>query len=121
MPLLVANERIILSTPIMVKPSNNVPLPAFLMPSSKRRQLIMTDLPRLLCVKEDAETGEAKIKYEFAFFSHPRSKRGHAAKSNGGGGKNQSPEQSINYILDVQEKSSKVFVVQTVSIDAGPT
>lgn len=114
MPLLVANERIVISTPILVKPSNNVPLPAFLLPSSKRRQLIMTDLPRLLCVKEDPETGEAKIKYEFAFFSHPRA-RAASVRSNGSGGKGHTPEQSINYILEIQERGSKVFIVQTVS------
>lgn len=110
-----ANERIVLSTTMMVKPTNAVPLPSFLLPSSKRRQLIMTDLPRLLAVKDDTETGEPKIKTEFEFLSHPIPGRMRAVASNQSG-RMEKEESSINYILEVQEKGSKVFVLQTVSL-----
>lgn len=114
MPLLVANERIVLSTTMSVKPTNAVPLPSFLLPSAKRRQLIMTDLPRLLVVKDDTETGEPKVKIEFEFLAHPVPGRTRTAAGDAGG--RDKEESSINYILEVQEKGSKVFVLQTVRI-----
>lgn len=96
-----------------VKPTNAVPLPSFLLPSAKRRQLIMTDLPRLLAVKDDPETGEPRIKTEFEFLAHPIPGRMRAVASNQSS--REKEESSINYILEVQEKGSKVFVLQTVS------
>ena len=51
--LLLANENITFTSPISVKTTS---LPAFLSPASKRRQLILTDLPRLITVKEENRT-----------------------------------------------------------------
>jgi 3-phosphoinositide dependent protein kinase-1 len=113
MPLLVANERIVLSTPMSVKHTNAVPLPSFLLPSAKRRQLIMTDLPRLLAVKDDPETGEPRVKTEFQFISHPIPSHSKAAVYNHGG--RDRDESAIQYILEIQEKGSKVFLLQSVS------
>lgn len=111
---MVANERIVLSTPIMTKANNNVP--SFLLPVSKRRQLILTDLPRLIEVKDDLEFGP-KIKHEFAFFSHPRSSLvpSGTVRSTNSSPRAETTDLGVLYILEVQEKTNKVFVLQTVS------
>ncbi|BEI87169.1 hypothetical protein CcaverHIS002_0705150 [Cutaneotrichosporon cavernicola] len=114
MPLLVANERIVLSTGMSIKPTSAVPLPSFLLPSAKRRQLIMTDLPRLLAVKDDPETGEPRVKTEFQFISHPIPSHMKAVVYNHGGADRD--ESAIQYVLEVQEKGSKLFVIQTVEL-----
>lgn len=119
MPLLVANERIVLSTGMSVKPSNAVPLPSFLLPSAKRRQLIMTDLPRLLSVKDDPETGEPRVKTEFQFVAHPIPGHMKAVVYNHGG--RDRDEAAIQYVLEVLEKGSKLFVLQSVSQIVLPT
>jgi len=112
---MVANERIILSTPVMTKADSSVP--SFLLPVSKRRQLILTDLPRLLEVKDDPELGP-KIKHEFAFLNHPRSPLVPASATGTVRSTNSSPRADSSdlgplYILEVQEKASKAFVLQT--------
>lgn len=110
MPLMVANERIILSTPIMTKPSNNVP--AFLLPASKRRQLILTDLPRLLEVKDDPESGAPKVKRQFGFVQHQRNVPPATVRS---ATSIPGDDVGLMYVLEVQDKSNKAFVLQTVS------
>lgn len=113
MPLLVANERIVLSTAMSIKPTNAVPLPSFLLPSAKRRQLIMTDLPRLLAVKDDPETGEPRVKSEFQFVHHPIPSHMKTVVYNHGGVDRD--EAAIQYVIEVYEKGSKLFVIQTAT------
>lgn len=48
--LLLANEHIVFMSPMSIKTSA---LPAFISPAPKRRQLILTDFPRLIAVKEE--------------------------------------------------------------------
>jgi hypothetical protein len=112
---MVANERIMLSTPVMTKADSNVP--SFLLPVSKRRQLILTDLPRLLEVKDDPELGP-KIKHEFAFLNHPHSPLVPAnaqgtLRSTDSSPRTDSSDIGPIYILEVQEKTSKIFVLQS--------
>ncbi|WVQ85480.1 hypothetical protein IAT38_007645 [Cryptococcus sp. DSM 104549] len=55
--LLLANESIIFTSPILVRTSSpSLHLPSFLLPASKRRQLILTDFPRMIIVKDDHPT-----------------------------------------------------------------
>lgn len=110
MPLMVANERIILSTPVMTKPSNNVP--SFLLPASKRRQLILTDLPRLLEVKEDVETGAPKVKHQFGFLAHQRQLPPPTVRSTAS---IPGDDVGLIYVLEAQDKGSKAFVLQTAT------
>ncbi|OCF43220.1 AGC/PDK1 protein kinase [Kwoniella heveanensis CBS 569] len=52
--LLLSNERIIFTSSILARTSSpSLHLPSFLLPASKRRQLILTDFPRLITVKDD--------------------------------------------------------------------
>jgi hypothetical protein len=101
--VLLGNERIILSTPISARPSTAVPLPSFLQPAAKRRQLILTDFPRLIAVKE--ESGEMKIKAESIFVV-----RGSPVEAAGNGG-----GVAAGRVIGVQEKGPRGFVLQTVS------
>ncbi|KAL7423728.1 serine/threonine protein kinase [Cryptotrichosporon argae] len=150
-PILLVNERVILSTPISTRPSTAAHLPSFLLPQPKRRQLVLTDFPRLVTVKDDDATGALRVKTECVFLA-----RGSGTGSAGGGsvtdkgvGRNgswgrkrgardtpdipddegagekaasaSSPAGSgsgsgaANCVLDVQEKGSRAFTVQTIS------
>ncbi|WVF70948.1 hypothetical protein IAT40_005743 [Kwoniella sp. CBS 6097] len=53
--LLLSNERIIFTSFILARTTSpSLHLPSFLLPASKRRQLILTDFPRLITVKDDS-------------------------------------------------------------------
>ena len=118
--VLLANEKITLSTPISVRPSPNTAslIPSFLSPV-KRRQLILTDLPRLVEIKDEEGIGPSpRIKFEAVFTrqstelaSTPESGQGQAhagdLNSDGQGGSNR--------VVEVLEKGPKGFIVNTVS------
>lgn len=76
-------------------------------PASKRRQLILTDFPRLIEVKDEKDEADKgpKVKFEAVFVKQPT---GHAdaPSAQGSGG--------ANRVLDVQEKGTKGFIVNTV-------
>jgi hypothetical protein len=99
---------------MMTKADSNVP--SFLLPVSKRRQLILTDLPRLLEVKDDPELGP-KIKHEFSFLTHPRSPLVPTNALGSVRGSTNNPRTDVDsgplYIIEVQERTNKVFVLQT--------
>jgi 3-phosphoinositide dependent protein kinase-1 len=108
--LLLANENIIYTSSILVRPPNSINLPNFLMPSPKRRQLILTDFPRLFSVKEDTP-GNLSVKSECVFVAHAHTRRGMSR-----GEVNARVEQgAAGWVLDVQDKGPKGFTVQTVS------
>ena len=104
--LLLANERIIFTSPISVRPPSSMPLPNFLLPTPKRRQLILTDFPRLISAK-DEETSQLKAKTECVFAVQSGAEGANSPVSSGGG----------NRMVDVQEKGAKGFVVHTVSYE----
>ncbi|WWD18183.1 hypothetical protein CI109_102632 [Kwoniella shandongensis] len=114
--LLLANERIIFTSPILAKTSSpSIHLPSFLLPAPKRRQLILTDFPRLIVVKDDTnpshgpseeDGGGLRIKGECVLVVRPSGATGVSTGSVGGNG-------VTNRVLDVQEKGGKGFVVQT--------
>lgn len=114
--LLLANERILHTTTILVRPPTSIHLPSFLLPSPKRRQLILTDFPRLFTVKEEtpatggAGAGGMSVKSECVFVA-----KGSARRGTGGDTKTRVEEGSAGWVLDVQEKGPKGFTVQTVS------
>jgi len=111
--LLLANENIIYTTSILVRPPNSINLPNFLMPSPKRRQLILTDFPRLFTVKEDTP-GALSVKSECVFVAHAHTRRGMSR-----GEVNARVEQgAAGWVLDIQDKGPKGFTVQTVSGNA---
>lgn len=122
--LLLANERIIHTSPISVRPSTSSKLPTFLQPTPKRQRLILTDFPRLISVKDEAQasvsdkdttlpSAQLKIKTECVFVVRP---------SGGTATSTESRNRSINgvagapnCVVDVIERGAKGFVVQTVS------
>lgn len=113
--LLLANERILYTTTILVRPPTSIHLPSFLLPSPKRRQLILTDFPRLITVKEDTPAGGnsgggLSVQSECVFVA-----KGSARRGTGGDTKSRVEEGSAGWVLDVQEKGPKGFTVQTVS------
>lgn len=153
-PLLLANESIIFTSPITLRtssPALQLHLPAFLLPAPKKRQLVLTDFPRLLMIKDDTEadagdpagsgsgagssslsqggnsggggTGESsaapgggggghgslRIKGEAVFVPRPATATGTPTAK--GSGYSTVP----NAVMDVQEKGTKGFTVQTVS------
>ncbi len=120
--LLLNNENIIYASPITLKPSASI-LPAFLRadPRARIRHLILTDFPRLITLKEETDgTGNWKIKTECIFLARGSGNgRGHS-HGPGRGNERDSPLSEKgnvpNVVLDVQEKGSKGFVVQTVSL-----
>jgi len=117
--LLLANERIIFTSPILVRPPTAIHLPSFLLPAPKRRQLILTDFPRLITVKEEPNNG-LSVKGECVFVV-----RGSARSAASGGALGGEEGESgltasgsggvANRVVDVQEKGPKGFVVQTAS------
>lgn len=116
--MLFPHERVVLSTPILAKPSNGT-LPSFLLPPSKRRQLVLTDFPRLLVMKEDEHTEAPKIKTEFFFVTHPKSIKIAAQlrkeSKDGAGGVDGDDDRPVNVILELHEKGNRMFLLQTVS------
>jgi hypothetical protein len=106
LPLL-PDETPIFSSPIFL-PASSVLSKSLHLPGSKARErlLVLTDFPRLLCVKQDKHTGVLKVKSECLIL-----RRGTGASRLGplqvaGGG---------NVLKGVKEKGSKGFSVQTVS------
>lgn len=82
------------------------------MPSPKRRQLILTDFPRLFTVKEDSNPPTLAIKSECVFVANTHSRKGMSR-----GEVNARVEQgAAGWVLDVQDKGPKGFTVQTVCI-----
>lgn len=134
--LLLSNERIIFTSSILVRPPTTIHLPSFLLPNPKRRQLILTDFPRLITVKEETN-GSLSVKAECVFvvrgsarsastigslgmagppdgFS-PQPQASASTGSLGGSGSG-SGSGGATKVLDVQEKGAKGFAVQTVSL-----
>lgn len=131
--LLLANENVVFTSPVTVRTSS---LPAFLAPNAtKRRQLILTDFPRLFAVKEDAPAASGALT---AAFGSGQSPAGSASQTSGLSVKNECiivPRPSTasaisggsagttavggsggaNRVMDVVDKGAKGFVVQTVS------
>lgn len=113
--MLFPHERVVLSTPILAKPSNGT-LPSFLLPPSKRRQLVLTDFPRLLVMKEDEHTEAPKIKTEFFFVTHPKSiKIAAQLRKEGVAPTGEDDDRPVNVILELHEKGNRMFLLQTVS------
>ena len=111
--LLLNNETIVYTSSILVRAPTSV-LPSFLMPSPKRRQLILTDFPRLftVAVKEDTSPPTLSVKSECVFVAHAHTRRGMSR-----GEVNARVEQgAAGWVLDVQDKGPKGFIVQTVNI-----
>jgi len=80
------------------------------MPAPKRRQLILTDFPRLFTVKEDTP-GTLSVKSECVFVAHAHTRRGMSR-----GEVNARVEQgAAGWVLDIQDKGPKGFTVQTVN------
>ncbi|WWC68385.1 uncharacterized protein I206_102310 [Kwoniella pini CBS 10737] len=137
--LLLSNERIVFSSPIYARTSSpSLHLPAFLMPAAKKRHLILTDFPRLITVKDDSVTssnshshshtpstsstgeesgiGNLKVKGECIFVVRPSNATHHSTISNGSTINQNHPQGTSgisNKVIDVQDKGSKVFIVQT--------
>lgn len=117
--VLFPHERVILSTPILAKLSNGT-LPSFLLPASKRRQLVLTDMPRLLVLKEDESTEAPHIKTEFFFVTHPKSvKIATQLRKEGVTGGVDNSDKPVNVILELHEKGNRMFLLQTVSASCG--
>lgn len=106
-----------LSTPILAKPSSGT-LPSFLLPPSKRRQLVLTDFPRLLVIKEDEKDETPKVKTEFFFVTHPKSIKIAALlrKDAAAGTAEENDDRPVNVILELHEKGNRMFLLQTVSL-----
>jgi len=118
--LLLANEQIVMSTPISVRTSTSTAsslIPSFLLHATKRRHLILTDLPRLVEVKDDKEEADKgpRIKFE-AVFTRPVSS-GIDLTEPASAGRNVDGD-TANSVVDVQGKGSKGFIVNTVSGNA---
>jgi hypothetical protein len=124
MPLLLANERIIYTSSILVKPPSAIHLPSFLLPNPKRRQLILTDFPRLITVKEEAN-GTLSNRAECVFVVRGSALSSSTTSSLGRSGQADTvpPSNSAGgatKVLEIQDKGPKGFTVQTVSQDPVP-
>ena len=105
--VLLANETIIFTSSVSVRPPTSIPIPSFLMPAPRRRQLILTDFPRLILVKDD-DPALLKVKSECIFAIRPKG-------SSSGSGNMQVGGNVANRVVDLQEKGTKGFIVQIVS------
>ncbi|WVQ97009.1 hypothetical protein IAU59_004119 [Kwoniella sp. CBS 9459] len=143
-PLLLSNERIIFTSSILARTTSpSLHLPSFLLPAPKRRQLILTDFPRLITVKDDtyvpthghigsstattddgsptannAISGSLRVKGECVFVVRPSGATAFSGHSGEGGhshgaGAGAGTAGIANKVTDVQEKGGKAFVVQT--------
>jgi len=115
--LLLANEQVVLSTPISVRTSASSAsslIPSFLLHATKRRQLILTDFPRLVEVKDDKDEPDKgpRIKFE-AVFARPAPAGIDLTEPTSSGQRIEAG--AANRVVDVHEKGSKGFVVNTVS------
>jgi len=111
--LLLANERVVHASSISSRPGNTSGLlPSFLQPAPKRRQLILTDFPRLIEVKDEKDEADkgARVKFEAVFVRQPTGNAEPTAPTGSGG---------ANRVVDVQEKGTKGFTVNTVSTVSG--
>lgn len=82
------------------------------MPAPKRRQLILTDFPRLFTVKEDVSPPSLSVKSECVFVANSQPRKGISR-----GEVNARVEQgAAGWVLDVQDKGPKGFTVQTVCV-----
>jgi 3-phosphoinositide dependent protein kinase-1 len=98
---LLRNETVLYSSPIHSRSASLFPL------APKKRILILTDFPRLVCVKEDPTGGEHhKVKAECVFLSR-RSAASIEERGMSGG--------AVNLVTGVVPKGSKTLIVQTVS------
>ncbi|WRT65952.1 uncharacterized protein IL334_002903 [Kwoniella shivajii] len=128
--LLLSNERIIFSSQIQARTSSpSLHLPSFLMPAFKKRQLILTDFPRLIIVKDDSlsssnvhaqenhDEDTLKVKGECVFVVRPSNATGISEHSNASTAQQHTQGQGTdvipNKVIDVQEKGTKGFIVQT--------
>lgn len=106
---LLPDEKVVFSTAILVPSSPSIV--KSLNPLAKpprERFLILTDFPRLLCVKQDHKgEGSFKLKYECLIV---RRGTGSGIGSGAGGG--------ANVLKSVKEKGAKGFSVHTVSFGA---
>lgn len=108
--LLLTNETIIHTSPISVRTTSSTSLlPSFLSPNSaKRRQLILTDLPRLFTVKEEAPGSAIQSASSLSAASQASlSVKNECVFSSAAGG--------VNKVMDIAEKGPRGFNVQTVS------
>lgn len=115
--LLLANEQVVLSTPISVRTSASSAsslIPSFLLHATKRRQLVLTDFPRLVEVKDDKDEADKgpRVKFE-AVFARPAPAGIDLTEPNPTGRGIEAG--AANRVVDVHEKGSKGFVVNTVS------
>ena len=139
--LLHDNERILESSDVQARPlaaaSANL-IPAFLLPAFKKRTLLLTDLPRLIEVKDDPMGPGPRIKFEASFasgstltntdnamhsntaapqFGHGSRSASNSRPGSRGVGKpagDDTPEVAGRFV-DVSEKGPKGFVVSSVS------
>lgn len=111
--VLLANEKVVYTSPITVRPTPTGAsslIPSFLLPSStKRRQLVLTDFPRLIEVK-DEEGGSANFRIKFEAILNRKSNGENVTDLNdsrvdtsGTAGKNR--------LVEVQEKGSRGFLI----------
>lgn len=107
--LLLANEQILHTSTILVRPPTSIHLPSFLLPSPKRRQLILTDFPRLITVKEEASPTGMSVKSECVFAAKGSARRGASGETRA-----RVEDGTAGWVMDVQEKGPKGFTVQTV-------
>ena len=106
---MLANERVVYSSGVGSRPNQTSSLiPSFLQPAAKRRQLILTDFPRLVEVKDEKDTADKgpRVKFEAVFVRQPTG-QAEVVPSQASGG--------ANRVVDVQEKGTKGFIVNTVS------
>lgn len=110
--LLLANEQILHTSTVLVRPPTSIHLPSFLLPAPKRRQLILTDFPRLITVKEELSPPALNVRSECVFVAKG------SARRNGSAGDTRArvEEGTAGWVLDVQEKGPKGFTVQTVCV-----
>ncbi|RXK42524.1 AGC/PDK1 protein kinase [Tremella mesenterica] len=112
--LLLTNEKITYHSPILLRPASTH-IPSFLLPAPKRRHLILTDFPRLMIVKDDP-SGPV-VKNECVFVVRPSVDTVTSQHSGVGpsspGVTSAQVGGTPNRVVEIQEKGSKGFVVQT--------
>ena len=110
-PLLLANEKIVHTSHILVRPPSTH-IPSFLL-TVKHRQLILTDFPRLITVKEEPSApGGLQIKNECVFVSQPSAASGWSRNSRG---EIVGTASIPNRVMDVQDRGRNGFLVQTAA------
>lgn len=80
---------------------------------------MLTDLPRLLVIKEDEHTNAPKVKTEFFFVTHPKSiKIAAQLRKEGSAPAGEDDDRPVNVVLELHEKGNRMFLLQTVSSPA---